>query len=41
MRHPKFVLNRIINALHNGFYGRTPYYWQMGSYNKAYKKYKR
>lgn len=37
MKHPKFVLNRIINAFINGYYGRTPHYWERGKYNKAYR----
>lgn len=37
MKHPKFALNRIINAFINGYYGRTPHYWERGKYNKAYR----
>ena len=37
MKNPKYTLNRIINAFINGYYGRTPHYWERGKYNKAYK----
>ena len=37
MKNPKYILNRIINAFINGYYGRTPHYWERGKYNKAYK----
>jgi len=37
MKNPKYVLNRIINAFINGYYGRTPHYWERGRYNKAYR----
>ena len=37
MKNPKYTLNRIINAFINGYYGRTPHYWERGKYNKFYK----
>lgn len=37
MRNRKYLLNYYLNASINWFYGRTPHYWQRGSYNKAYK----
>ena len=31
------LYNRYINASINWYYGRTPYYYERGRYNKAYK----
>jgi len=36
MKNSKYLLNYYINANLNWFYGRTPYYWDRGKYNKAY-----